>query len=50
MTFAYEGQIAETITLVGHGGDQIEAYFARPIGAGKVPGVLVFHHAPGWCE
>jgi carboxymethylenebutenolidase len=47
---SYEGQIAETITIVGHGGDRIEAYFARPIGATRVPGVVVFHHAPGWDE
>ena len=46
----YEGQIAETIALVGHGGDRIEAYFARPIAAAAVPGVVVFHHAPGWDE
>src|SRR5205807_8808397 len=47
---SYEGQIAEAITLVGHGGDRIEAYFARPIGATGVPGVVVFHHGPGWDE
>jgi carboxymethylenebutenolidase len=47
---SYQGQIAETITLVGHGGDRIEAYFARPIAAASVPGVVVFHHAPGWDE
>jgi carboxymethylenebutenolidase len=47
---SYEGQIAETVTLVGHGGDRIEAYFARPIGATSVPGAVVFHHAPGWDE
>jgi dienelactone hydrolase len=47
---SYEGQIAETVTIVGHGGDRIAAYFARPIGATSVPGVVVFHHAPGWDE
>ena len=47
---SYEGQIAETVTLVGHGGDRIEAYFARPLGTTRVPGVVVFHHAPGWDE
>ncbi len=46
----YEGQIAETVTLVGHGGDRIAAYFARPLAATRVPGVVVFHHAPGWDE
>jgi carboxymethylenebutenolidase len=50
---SYEGQIAETISIVGHGGDRIEAYFARPIATAdgqSVPGVVVFHHAPGWDE
>jgi carboxymethylenebutenolidase len=47
---SYEGQIAETVTIVGHGGDSIAAYFARPIGATSVGGVVVFHHAPGWDE
>ena len=44
---SYEGQIAETITIVGHGGDRIAAYFGRPIGPTRAPGVVVFHHAPG---
>ena len=47
---SYEGQIAETITIVGHRGDRIEAYFARPVGVTRVPGVVVFHHGPGWDE
>jgi carboxymethylenebutenolidase len=47
---SYDGQIAETITIVGHGGERVEAYFARPIGKTDVPGVVVFHHAPGWDE
>jgi carboxymethylenebutenolidase len=46
----YEGQIAETITITGHNGDQIEAYYARPIGLAPVPGVVVIHHMPGWDE
>ena len=44
---SYEGQIAETISIVGHGGDRIEAYFARPIGASAAPGVVVFHRYDG---
>ena len=41
---------AETITITGHGGDEIEAYFARPVdvAAGATPGVLVLHHMPGY--
>ena len=46
----YEGLIAETVTITGHGGDEIGAYLARPLGAGPFPGVLVIHHAPGWDE
>ena len=46
----YEGMIAETVTIHGHGGDLIEAYYARPLGAGPFPGVVVIHHAPGWDE
>jgi carboxymethylenebutenolidase len=39
---------ASTITIVGHGGDQIEAYLARPEGAGPRGGVVVIHHLPGY--
>lgn len=46
----YEGMIAETITITGHGGDVIEAYYARPIGRVDLPGVVVLHHMPGWDE
>jgi carboxymethylenebutenolidase len=46
----YEGMFAETITITGHGGDPIEAYAARPVGRVDVPGVVVFHHMPGWDE
>lgn len=44
----YEAQLAETITLRGHKGDQIDAYMARPLGAGPFPGIVVIHHMPGW--
>ena len=47
---AYEGMIAETTTIRGNGGDEIAAYFARPLGAGPYPGVVLIHHAPGWDE
>ena len=46
----YEGTMAETIRFQGHGGDVIGAYFARPLGAGPYPGVVVIHHMPGWDE
>jgi carboxymethylenebutenolidase len=46
----YEGLLAETVTITGHGDDEIGAYFARPLGPGPFPGVIVIHHAPGWDE
>jgi carboxymethylenebutenolidase len=39
---------AGTITIGGHGGDQIEAYLARPEGQGPRGGVVVIHHLPGY--
>ena len=47
---AYEGLMAETVRMNGHKGDQIDAYFARPLGPGPFPGVVVIHHMPGWDE
>jgi carboxymethylenebutenolidase len=49
-TNRYEGMLAETITLHGFHGDVINAYFARPLGPGPFPGMVVIHHAPGWDE
>lgn len=50
LTNMYEGLLAETITLTGHMGERINAYFARPLGAGPFPGVVLIHHLPGWDE
>jgi carboxymethylenebutenolidase len=46
----YEGMLAETVTLRGAKGDSINAYFARPLGSGPFPGMVVIHHLPGWDE
>ena len=46
----HEGMLAETIGLVGHAGDVVQAYTARPVTAASVPGVVVIHHMPGWDE
>src|SRR5258708_8694376 len=41
--------IAETITITGHGGHEIEAYPARPLDPGnRVGRVVVIHHMPGY--
>lgn len=44
----YDAIQAETISIRGHDGDDIEAYFARPLGPGPYPGVVVIHHMPGY--
>lgn len=49
-TNMYEGMLAETVTIHGANHDVINAYFARPLGAGPFPGMVVIHHAPGWDE
>ena len=49
-TDMYEGMLAETITMQGAKGDTINAYFARPLGPGPFPGMVVIHHLPGWDE
>ena len=49
-TNMYESMLAETITIQGHNAEVINAYLARPLGAGPFPGVVLIHHAPGWDE
>ena len=44
----YDAMLAETITITGHGGDQVEAYLARPLTPGPLGGVVVIHHMPGY--
>lgn len=39
---------ARTIHITGHGGDEIEAYEARPAEPGRRGGVVVIHHMPGF--
>lgn len=40
--------IAGTVTITGHGGDEIEAYSARPTDKAPRGGVVVIHHMPGY--
>jgi carboxymethylenebutenolidase len=49
-TNMYEGMLAETVTHPGANGDVINAYFARPLGPGPFPGMVMIHHIPGWDE
>ena len=47
---SYPGIIGETVSFQGHNGDKGDAYYARPTRAGKLPGVVLIHHMPGWDE
>jgi carboxymethylenebutenolidase len=47
-THMYEGLLAETAVYPAFNGDVINAYFARPLGAGPYPAVVMAHHLPGW--
>lgn len=49
-TNQYEGMLAETIALPGNAGELINAYYARPLGARRLPGIVLAHHMPGWDE
>ncbi len=49
-TDQYEGMLAETVILPGYHADLINAYFARPLGAGPYPAMVLVHHMPGWDE
>lgn len=44
----YDALLAETVTITGHGGDEIEAYLARPMVEGPIGSVVVIHHMPGY--
>ena len=43
-----DAMMAETISMTGHGGDEVEAYLARPLGGGPFGSVVVIHHMPGY--
>jgi carboxymethylenebutenolidase len=44
----YDAMQAETVRIAGHGGDEIEAYLARPLDRGPHGAVVVIHHMPGF--
>jgi carboxymethylenebutenolidase len=43
-----EALSAETISIAGHNGDEIEAYLAQPTGSEQFGSVVVIHHMPGY--
>ena len=43
-----ESLSARTVRISGHGGDEVEAYLARPDGDAARGGVVVIHHLPGY--
>lgn len=47
-TDMYEGILAETVMMAGANGDWINAFLARPLGAGPFPAMVLAHHMPGW--
>ncbi len=49
-TDEYQGMLAETVSISGHNGDFIHAYYSRPLGEGPFPGVILIPHMPGWDE
>jgi len=49
-TDQYQGLTAETITMTGYQGLEINAYYAHPLTPGTYPGIVVVHHMPGWDE
>ena len=49
-TLGYDGVLAETIAMTGHDGKLVNAYYARPMGTGPFPAVVLVHHLPGWDE
>ncbi len=49
-TDSYDAMAAETIPFHGANGDLINAYFARPLGSGPYPSVVLVQHLPGWDE
>ena len=49
-TLGYDGVLAETIAMTGHDGKLVNAYYARPMGSGPFPAIVLVHHLPGWDE
>ena len=41
----YEGMTAETVTMPGFKADKINAYFAKPLGKGPFPAMVLIHRS-----
>lgn len=49
-TDAYDGMMAETISIPSANGDHVRAYYSRPLTDGPHPGIVLINHMPGWDE
>ena len=49
-TDAFPSITTDNVTMKGHGGADVNAYFVRPQGQGPFPGIVLVHHMPGWDE
>ena len=47
-TDQFDAMLAETVMVRVGADDLIHAYFARPMGPGPFPGIVLLHHMPGW--
>ena len=45
---SYLGMTTRMVAFAAHGGATGEAYYAAPSAAGKMGGVVLVHHMPGW--
>jgi len=48
MSHVEDALTAQPVTFPGHGGEEIEAYLAQPLGDGPFGSVVVIHHMPGY--
>src|SRR3569833_2584882 len=49
-TDSHSGLLAEVISYAAGNGDMLHAYWARPMGDGPYPSIVLVHHLPGWDE
>lgn len=54
-TDAYEGMLAETVSMPGYNSDRVHTYYSRPLGEDPsgnrlFPGIVLIPHMPGWDE